>query len=87
MSKPSNYLPIAGLLLTLLMLFPAAVWAGGLWLSEFGSPSMGTAGSGSAALANDASTALHNPAGMARIDGRLDDLAGHRPHPGGPGSW
>jgi long-chain fatty acid transport protein len=44
--------------------------AGGLYLNEFGTSVMGTAGAGSAAYANDASTAFHNPAGMTRIDGR-----------------
>ncbi len=44
--------------------------AGGLYLNEFGTSSMGTAGAGSAAYANDASTAFHNPAGMTRIEGR-----------------
>jgi long-chain fatty acid transport protein len=43
---------------------------GGLYLNEFGTTAMGTAGAGSAAYANDASTSFHNPAGMARIDGR-----------------
>jgi long-chain fatty acid transport protein len=43
---------------------------GGLYLNEFGTTAMGTAGAGSAAYANDASTAFHNPAGMTRIDGR-----------------
>ena len=43
---------------------------GGLYLNEFGTSIMGTAGAGSAAYANDASTAFHNPAGMTRIDGR-----------------
>ena len=44
--------------------------AGGLYLNEFGTSAMGTAGAGSAAYANDASTAWHNPAGMTRIEGR-----------------
>jgi len=44
--------------------------AGGLYLNEFGTTAMGTAGAGSAAYANDASTSFHNPAGMTRIDGR-----------------
>jgi long-chain fatty acid transport protein len=44
--------------------------AGGLYLNEFGTSSMGTAGAGAQAYANDASTAFHNPAGMTRIDGR-----------------
>ncbi len=44
--------------------------AGGLYLNEFGTSAMGTAGAGAQAYANDASTAWHNPAGMTRIDGR-----------------
>jgi long-chain fatty acid transport protein len=47
----------------------AAAFAGGLYLNEFNSPSMGVAGAGAQAVANDASTAFHNPAGMARLDG------------------
>jgi len=48
---------------------PAA--AGGLYLNEFATPSMGTAGAGQQAYANDASTnfAFHNPAGMTRLQG------------------
>jgi long-chain fatty acid transport protein len=44
--------------------------AGGLYLNEFGTSAMGTAGAGAQAYASDASTAFHNPAGMTRIDGR-----------------
>lgn len=45
--------------------------AGGFYLNEFATPSMGTAGAGQEAYANDATTnfAFHNPAGMTRIDG------------------
>ena len=43
--------------------------AGGLYLNEFATTSMGTAGAGAHALAMDASTAFHNPAGMTRLDG------------------
>ncbi|MGI9492244.1 MAG: OmpP1/FadL family transporter, partial [Geminicoccaceae bacterium] len=45
--------------------------AGGLYLNEFVTPSMGTAGAGAEAWANDSSTsfALHNPAGMTRLEG------------------
>lgn len=42
--------------------------AGGLYISEFATPSMGTAAAGAQAWAADASTALHNPAGMARLE-------------------
>jgi long-chain fatty acid transport protein len=47
---------------------PRTAIAGGLYVSEFGTPSMGTAGAGEVAWAVDASTALHNPAGMTRLD-------------------
>jgi len=42
--------------------------AGGLYGNEFATSSMGTAGAGAGARADDASTALHNPAGMTRLD-------------------
>jgi long-chain fatty acid transport protein len=44
------------------------VHAGALYLQEFGTPSMGVAGAGAQAIARDASTAFHNPAGMTRLD-------------------
>jgi len=43
-------------------------WGGGVWLYESGSPDLGTAGAGRAALAADASTAGGNPAGMTRLE-------------------
>jgi long-chain fatty acid transport protein len=45
--------------------------AGGLYINEFATPSMGVAGAGQEAVANDASTnfAFHNPAGMTRLEG------------------
>lgn len=51
------------------MLSATPARAGALWLYEVGSPDLGTAGAGRAALANDASTAWGNPAGMALLDG------------------
>ena len=50
--------------------------AGGLYLNEFATPSMGTAGAGQEAYAGDASTsfAFHNPAGMTRLDGHQVSL-------------
>jgi long-chain fatty acid transport protein len=45
-----------------------SAWGAGLWLYEGGTPDMGTAAAGRAALANDASTAGTNPAGMIRLD-------------------
>ena len=54
-------------ILTAALVSPAS--AGGLYLNEFGTPSMGTAGAGAQAWANDASTSFHNPAGMTRLEG------------------
>lgn len=56
-------------LLTILgILMSSPVWGGGLWLYEMGTPDLGTAGAGRAALAADASTAGINPAGMTRLE-------------------
>lgn len=52
----------------LCLFIPAISWSAGLWLYELGTPDLGTAGAGRAALANDASTAGSNPAGMTRLD-------------------
>jgi len=46
-----------------------AASAGGLGIYEVGTPDLGTAAAGRAALAQDASTAWGNPAGMTRLDG------------------
>ncbi len=43
--------------------------AGGLYINEFGTTSMGVAGAGAQAFASDASTVMHNPAGMTRLEG------------------
>ncbi|MEN8752268.1 MAG: outer membrane protein transport protein [Desulfobacterales bacterium] len=48
---------------------PGICTAGGLYLNEFGTPSMGVAGAGANAVAVDASTSFHNAAGMTRIKG------------------
>ena len=50
------------------LFFAGSAHAGGLYLSSFGDPSMGTASAGANAIANDASTAHNNPAGMTRLD-------------------
>jgi long-chain fatty acid transport protein len=50
----------------LLVVSPA--WGAGLWLYENGTPDLGTAAAGRAAMASDASTAGANPAGMTRLD-------------------
>lgn len=49
------------------LLIAEASHAGGLYLSSYGSPDMGTASAGAQALASDASTAFLNPAGMTRL--------------------
>jgi long-chain fatty acid transport protein len=46
-----------------------SVRAGGLYLQEFGTPSMGVASAGAEAVSRDASASWHNPAGMTRLDG------------------
>lgn len=43
--------------------------AGGLYLREYGQPSQATAGSGASVLAEDASTAFQNPAGVFNLKG------------------
>ncbi len=59
-------LPIAFLFT---MLFTSSAWAGGFWVYEMGTPEMGVAEAGRAAMASDASTAFGNPAGMTRLEG------------------
>ena len=54
-----------------LVLGASTARAGGLWVYETGSPDVGTASAGRAALANDASTAFSNPAGMTRTGTQL----------------
>jgi len=49
--------------------------AGGLYLREFGQPSQATAGSGSNVLAEDASTAFENPAGVFNLEGDSEWMA------------
>ena len=61
---------LLGALLSIIYLtIPCVSSAGGLYLNEFGTPSMGVAGAGANAVANDASTSFHNAAGMTRIKG------------------
>ena len=62
-----SYHSLLSALFSVFLLVPAA-WGGGLWLYEGGTPDLGTAGAGRAALAADASTASANPAGMTRLD-------------------
>jgi long-chain fatty acid transport protein len=50
-----------------ILVISASAWGAGLWLYESGTPDLGTATAGRAALAADASTAGANPAGMTRL--------------------
>jgi long-chain fatty acid transport protein len=50
------------------LFFAGSAHAGGLYLHSYGDPSLGTASAGENAIANDASTAHTNPAGMTRLD-------------------
>lgn len=56
-------------------LLATSAWGGGLWLYEAATPDLGTAAAGRAAMANDASTAAANPAGMTKLE-RSQMLAG-----------
>jgi long-chain fatty acid transport protein len=56
------------LAILIVILHAPAVWAGGVWLYEGGTPDLGAAGAGRAALAADASTTSVNPTGMTRRD-------------------
>jgi len=72
-------LRVSNIFVIVCMLLPAftgPAWSGGLYISEFGTPSMGVASAGSQAVASDASTAFHNPAGMTRISGKELMLTG-----------
>ena len=60
---------LVALLSLLFLIIPCISTAGGLYLNEFGTPSMGVAGAGANAVAVDASTSFHNAAGMTRIKG------------------
>jgi long-chain fatty acid transport protein len=75
-------MPMQRILLTIIfygsILLCTSAWGAGLWLYEGGQPDVGTATAGRAALANDASTAAINPAGMTRLD-RSQVLVGVQP--------
>ncbi len=53
---------------TVCLLLAGPSLAGGLYIPTFGGPSQGTASAGANAIAQDASTAYTNPAGMTRLD-------------------
>jgi long-chain fatty acid transport protein len=62
------------LLATLLIMFSSAAFAGGLYVGEFGQPNMGASGAGAQAIAEDASTAFQNPAGIMFLENKNDVL-------------
>ena len=55
------------LVILILALFISPARGAGLWIYEQGTPDLGTASAGRAALGNDASTAGNNPAAMTRL--------------------
>jgi len=59
---------LAALLFILIASAHGVTWASGLELYETGAPDLGTASAGRAAMAEDASTAASNPAGMTLLD-------------------
>ena len=50
------------------MLMATSAAAGGLYITEFGTPSQGASGAGAGVLAEDASTTMHNPAGIMELE-------------------
>ena len=79
-NKSEDIWKLTGLCMTILCFSLVGLggqsWAGGLYINEFATPSMGTAGAGAQAWADNASTAFFNPAGMTQIDGKELMLGG-----------
>ena len=69
MNAKTNRVKISAVIALFFTFIHTTALAGGLYINEFGTPSMGTAGAGANAVASDASTSFHNPAGMTRIKG------------------
>jgi long-chain fatty acid transport protein len=69
MNAKANRVKISALSALFFIFINTTALAGGLYLNEFGTPSMGVAGAGANAMADDASTSFHNAAGMTRIKG------------------
>ncbi len=76
MKNKTDRVKISAAIASFFILINTTAFAGGLYLSEFGTPSMGVAGAGAQAVASDASTAWHNAAGMTRLDGKQLMLSG-----------
>jgi long-chain fatty acid transport protein len=69
MNAETNHIKISAIIASFFIFISTTALAGGLYLNEFGTPSMGVAGAGANAVASDASTSFHNAAGMTRIKG------------------
>ena len=69
MNDKTNRVKISAIIVSFFIFINTTALAGGLYINEFGTPSMGVAGAGSNAVASDASTSFHNAAGMTRIKG------------------
>jgi len=69
MNSKTNRIKISAIIASFFIFINTTALAGGLYLNEFGTPSMGVAGAGANAVASDASTSFHNAAGMTRIKG------------------
>ena len=69
MNSKTNRIKISAIIALFFIFINTTALAGGLYLNEFGTPSMGVAGAGANAVASDASTSFHNAAGMTRIKG------------------
>ena len=70
MNDKINCVKISAIIASFYIFINTTALAGGLYINEFGTPSMGVAGAGTNAVARDASTSFHNPAGMTRIKGK-----------------
>jgi long-chain fatty acid transport protein len=70
MNGEANRVKISAIIASFFIFINTTALAGGLYINEFGTPSMGTAGAGTNAVASDASASFHNPAGMTRIKGK-----------------
>jgi len=70
MNAYANRVKISALSALFFVFINTIALAGGLYLNEFGTPSMGVAAAGANAVAANASTAFHNAAGMTRIKGK-----------------
>ena len=64
MNDNANRVKISAIIASFFIFINTNALAGGLYINEFGTPSMGVAGAGANAVASDASTSFHNAAGM-----------------------